>query len=532
MKKYIIILIASLMATTIHAQTLTSQDKREFYQKAYDIIVEYGQLAAMGKEQDKIDLQKYRQLQFSRLFVNQNIMICNDLMVLNDKKTLPVWKYVQDLRQAEEVEVRIMNLQKGEITDGDSVWHVEVMFDKSITIVNSCFSLFDSDEIFGNPFHLKATLAIDKVTGQCLICALEPNGTWNEFPKNYRILQMNESDQRDKKLYINNRRVVFNKYGQVFLHGNSWDSSKDKITYNRGKVEETDLGEECGAKIEVNYQDKFWRIRPNFGLSLSGFNKIGNNGSLSLSDDSEMSYGVDFGYVFKTYSNFKTGFFAGFGFSKNKYSLEWKGSEDCFETDEDEDGDTYIRHYKIWGDKGGIQKYEGNDLTIPIYADLEYEVNYLLSVYTNFGVKLHMPSGKWSAEIDKYETWGVYEKYNNLTIRNCNEDGTLVKNPVTLNDFGIHNDTEVSSIGVDESIYSPKTSLDFLFGAGIRLNLSKSFAFDAGIQYQIGGKNWKSEGKNIFSYTLATGDRVDLLSKAGDIKRGAMRVTASLIYKF
>ena len=89
-------------------------------------------------------------------------------------------------------------------------------------------------------------------------------------------------------------------------------------------------------------------------------------------------------------------------------------------------------------------------------------------------------------------------------------------------------------------------SIHALAGLGLRFNLNKSFAFDAGVQYLTGGKSWKmnSDKKYIFDYTLpfdfdattaeekAQGDKVNLLRQAGGIKAGAFRVTASLIYKF
>ena len=525
MKKYIIIMIASLMATAVQAQNISRQEERQFYQKAHEVIVEYAQSSSL-----KNDQLKYR---FSQLFENQNVIVCNDLMVLSDKKTLPLWKYIQELRKVSETETHVMNLRKGVIEDADSVWTMDVKFDKRISFVNEeeCFSFFDSREVFKEEdYHLIASLAMDKVTGKCYITAIQSDGVWQEFPQDYRILQLSETDGRDLKLDINGQRVRKNMYDQVFLRPG------DVITYNRGPVKETTEDDNCGHIITVSYSDDPWRVKAIAGFSLSGFNKLKSENGITMSDDSEMSYGIEVGYVFKTQGNFKPGIFAGVNFSNNSYTLKTQGNiEDHISVPgvEEEDGDDYNRYYKVWGNGGASQKHSATDLTIPLYVDLEYQFTSLFSVYADLGFKFHMPSGKWSATLDKFETWGKYgDKYDGLVIRNYDDNGNPVDNPVDLNDFGLHNENGSNSIGVDETNYKKSSSVDFMLGLGFRFNVSKLIAVDVGMQYQAGGKNWKSEGSSMFSYTKNSGDRIDLLQKAGDISRGALRLTAGLIFKF
>ena len=121
-----------------------------------------------------------------------------------------------------------------------------------------------------------------------------------------------------------------------------------------------------------------------------------------------------------------------------------------------------------------------------------------------------------STEIGEYRTWGRYPSYGNIEIGKDND--------VILNDFGNHNTIETDEEGATKS-----TAIDGLLGVGLRLNFNKSFAFDAGMQYQIGGKSWKANQGSIFSYSLEGGDKVNLLRT---VDNNSLKVTASLIFKF
>ena len=159
----------------------------------------------------------------------------------------------------------------------------------------------------------------------------------------------------------------------------------------------------------------------------------------------------------------------------------------------------------------------------------------LLSVYADLGVKFQLTSGTWSAYIDDYETFGTFNEYNNVVIK-----GGPNGEKLNLNGFGEWKGREME---VDEEGMEKSMSIHALAGLGLRFNLNKSFAFDAGVQYMTSGKSWKMNGsKGIFDYELpvsattpeekAKGDKVNLMRQTSGLKNGAFRVTASLIYKF
>ena len=557
MKRYIIILFASLMAASAMAQdyetednAITPQQERLCYQKALELMHEYAQSATVSEEDEEFT--------FRRLFASEEVLIANDLMSLSREDKLYLDEYITTLQKAKRVKVVVKDIRKqGKIENTESAWILPIAFEKGISY-SRCGTLFNSADYFGEYYHLVAELAIDKNTGTCKIKSIYTDDAHQTlvFPEQFTVLERTHEDEnkrnykRDDKLTINGRDVsgMWNLYGQVMLHPN------DIIKYNNASIEEDEIANDAcgGRKIHANYSDKSFRIRPNLGFSLSGFNKLDGNSNGLESKDSEMSFGLDFGYVLPSTSKFYVGFFAGVGISMNDLTLTKAAKSDTIfcpaGSNADEDGDEYSRHYKFFG-KGIEQKFSSTEIAIPVYADFEYQFIPMMSVYANLGVRLQTTSDKWKATIGKYETFGTYLGYEGLTI-----DGS-----VNLNGFGVHgkdsgdNKDEMYPIDINKEGMESRFSISAILGAGLRANIGKSFAIDAGVQYLMGGKVWKFTGNNkeIFSYSYklpegdtdtqkdyketykdTLGDRVNLLREVDGIKRSALRITIGLIYKF
>lgn len=507
MKKYIFALIASVMATGSVAQKLTPQEERDFYQKAYNMVNVYAQTSKLSDDRDVS--------QFTDLFKNSSMEICNDLMSLSYKQTLPVAEYIRLLREADMVKVKVSDVQKiGEIEEEDEAWLMSVSLKKRISFVNKCNTLFDSYDFFGHDFVLLMTIAMDKETRECHINELLPDVAIPEFPRDYRVLV--KTDDRDNNLDVNGSYVNF-VMDQKLLRPN------DVLYYRGAKVDEKDMNDQCDHKVFADYSDKSWRVRVGGSFAVSGFNKLGNTSGIETPTNSEMGFGVDIGYVFPSTSHLRFGVFAGIGLSMNNLTMEFTptGNDLGFEAPAtaDEDGNRYTRLYEMLDGKPITQEIKGTDITVPLYVDVEYEFNSIFSIYADAGVKLQTSSGEMTATTGEYKTWGRYPDYQNLEIGKAGD--------VKLNDFGTH-----SAIGVDEEGITKSMSIGGLLGVGLRINLNKAFALDAGVQYQMGGKSLKADNGSIFSYTLDGGDKVNLLRKAGDISHSALKVTASLIYKF
>ena len=519
MKKYIIILITLLMTTGVTAQTMTPQEERAINQKVYQVITDYATYASVNTKQ--------KEERFKYLFKDGNIKITNDLMGLSYEQTLTLDEYVKLLRSVHRLKVSVKNIQKGQITDEGNVWNVPVVMDKSISFVGACGYYFDSQAFFKKDYRVRVILAVDKSSGQCQIIELKSEGERLRFPRSYRVLE--KHDERDEKLTINDNMVSFNDYKQVMLR------SDDVIKYLGGKIDEVTVKDECGHKIHARFSDKAFRIRPNAAFALTDFNKLGGSPDyLSTSKAGEMSFGVDVGYVFPSTGRLQTGVFVGIGMSSNTLTMEMSSNGKTFNSNSDnfdEDGDNYVRHYAIGSDSVGsiTQEMKASDIAIPIYLDLEYRVAPTVSVYGDLGLKFQTSTGKLTGSTSHgYTTWGEYSKYG---IKEMGRYGE-----VELNDFGSH---RAGDIDIDETGVTKSMAIDALIGLGVRLNIGKSIAIDAGIQYQTGTKSWKTDDKktDIAHYSQdgdgkASDKFYNFIRHTDGISHGALKATASLIVKF
>ena len=540
-------MMATMMTMAASAQTMTIEQEREFYQKAYALFGVYSQSASVSDEEEEYT--------FRKLFANGDMQICNDLMSLSRKETLSVDEYITTLQTAKRVKVSVRNIKKdGPVEKGENgVWMLPVVFEKGMYFSKNG-TLFDSYTYFGEYYRLRAVLAMDEASGECYIAALtaDPKYKWLQFPEKFSVLERTSEDvnrrdfKRDNKLTINNRDVRWNLYGQVMLR------EGDVVKYNNSPVdlEVVDTSPISGTKMHAKYNDKLFRVRANMGYSIGGFNKLDGGSGISTPKDNEMSFGIDFGYVFPSTSKFYAGIFAGLGMSMNNLTMELGAQEatgalDINNCKADEDGESYTRHYSLLGN-GVSQEMKATDITVPLYLDLEYQLTPMISIYADLGARLQTSSGKWTANVDGYEVWGGYStnEYGNLEFKG-GENGK----DLNLNGFGTWKDSK--SMEVDETKMTKSMSINILGGAGVRFNLSKEFAFDLGVQYLTGGNSWKNDGndgeeKSIFNYTLpegslgpsvspeekAKGEKVNLLRQASGIKHSALRATASLILKF
>lgn len=544
MKKYIFILIASVMATSAMAQTITPQQEREFYQKVYALFGEYAQSASVSDEDEEYS--------FRKLFANGDLQICNDLMSLSHEEKLSVNDYISTLQGAKRVKVVVRNIKKdGPVEDGGDVWTLPIVFEKSLSYSKSG-TLFNSFDYFDEFYRLRAIVVLNKYGGECYIGSLEadPKYKWLSFPEKFRVLERTREEnnvrnyKRDSKLTVNGREIRWNLYGQMMLHDG------DIVKYNNSKVEleEITTGRDGGTKLRANYNDKSWRIRANLGFSLSGFNKVVDaNRAIETPKNSEMSYGLDIGYVFPSTSKFYVGLFTGVNMSSNKLTMEMAPQSNSSITDiadctADEDGDIYTRQYTLLG-KGVTQELSASNLIVPFYIDFEYQMIPMISVYADLGAKLQMTSGKWSASIDGYETSGKNWRSSNNTPTDYY--GVTIGGDVNLDGFGSWTSRKEFNDIKDEEMEN-KMAINAMAGIGLRLNLSKLFAFDLGAQYVAGSNSWKIKGdkKHIFDYGLpdgyetmnaeqkADGDMVNLMRQTNGIKQNALRISASIIYKF
>lgn len=545
MKKYLIIWVVSMMATVAMAQTLTPQQEQEFFHKAYVVINTYSKSPDFSDDRSRS--------QFIALFENEEVTVFNDLMGLNYEPTLSVKKYVSLLEtKARDVEVSLKNVQKEKVWIEDGIWFMSITFDKGLAFTNECDTHFDSRNFFGEYYRLKMTLVMNGEGSKCCIRDLCIDGDMEPFPQEYRVLHALDRYKRDKELFIIGKGKVFFAEGQKVL------SPSEQLSYRGSRVLEKETETtSCGDKwVYADYEDKSWRLRGGGAFAISDFNRLKNSEGFTFLSNGETAFNLEIGYVSRLSNRLLLGVFAGGGISRNRFSMNYTPTKEELMYDAsnnglaaDLDGEGYKRMYEgiagIGDDGKGImltQNMDAMDFTVPIYLDLEYEFNAKLSLYADLGLKLQTSTGVMSATISDYETWGEYstETYGDLVIRRDeykNNDGYKEKyvgeyldKEYMLNNFGFHS---AGTIDVEEEGVSKSMTIDGLLGLGMRLNLNKSLAIDAGVQYQVGGESWKANAaESIFGYTLEGGDKVNLLRKAGSIHHNALKVAASVIYKF
>lgn len=522
MKRYILVLIASLMAATnSYAQSMTPQEERDFYQKAYALMVEYAQTAAVNNAS--------KAQRFKDLFEGTDVQIYNDLMSLSNKAELSVDEYVTLLNGASTVSVTVKNIRKGQVTDQGDSWQMPLFFEKSVSYVNSCGTYIDSHEYFGCDFSLKAIIVVDKATERCFIRRLtNDSDTRMDFPEDYTVLV--KSDARDDKLTIDGRIVTFNPYDQVLLHPGY------KIKYLGSDVgEEPVEGESCDRKINVNYYDKNFRVKFHTSFALGGFYSLSDAPKDLTSSSSDVNLGLDFGYVFPSTGKLAVGVFAGVGYSSSKLSL---GLDKTYsfskEYESDIDGDTYNRCYDNVSDIK--QTLKAGSLTVPVYVDFEYRLAPVISAYADLGIKLQANmSSTWDADgaATIGEVYGIYPQYHDLRLP---AEGQALD----INGFGTNK--PVNQVGADD--FKMGMGLGGMLGLGIRANIGKSLAAEVGIQYQLGLTNcWKNDGTQfniddntnsapLIQYVNNQEQMQHLLNTTTAMKQSALRLHIGIMYKF
>lgn len=516
MKKYIIILIASVMATAATAQSITPQEERAFYQKVYTLVNEYAQYITVDDEEMKE--------RFLYLFKDENVMVYNDLMSLSFEPTLKVEEYAELLHKASSLSVKVKNLRKGQISDEGTTWTMPIEMEKSISYINTCGTLFDSETFFRKDYKLVATVAVNKQTGRYYFTSITSKDALL-FPQNYKVLE--KADERDNKLTVDGEIVSFNQFGQVVLRPGA------KIKYLGADVDRITDKDACDAVIHAKYNDKSFRVRVHGGFALGGFNKLSGGDNMTASGNGEVSFGVDLGYIFPSTGRLQVGVFAGLGISSNTLEMAYQPTGTSVITGlMDGDGDTYNRYFEMTSGGEITQKMSATNFAIPVYADFEYRVGPELSVYADLGIKAYMAGGSNSATIDKYFVWGEYNKseYGGTLIIGKNDEVLGEKPEVEWEGFG---GPYGGSIDVDEIDVASKTAIDVLLGLGLRYNIGKSIAVDAGVQYLTGSNSWENSAtnKDIFKRENGT-DTVNLLRLTDGIKHSGLKANISLIFKF
>lgn len=490
MKMLLSFLFIASVALNIFAQTLSIEDERIFNESAYRIILSYENSSFLKTKSDK---QRFR-----RLFEKDDILIYNDLLgfveIVSQKgnrieikpvdENVTVKDYLNFLsNQVHNCKFELKNIVKGQPFYKNGEWYITIECDKEISCSTDCGAILSSKEYYGTDHHLYITLHWIPDSDLALISDIRGviNSKKPKLGKSYGILE--HTSKYDELVLCNSEPLRFNSYGQTFIPMNAVMTMKDadvkmKIRKDscilKSKYPDLYRNEEGCRFMHISYGPRRFRARPFVDFSAgNSYNHVEATTGFNANRSSSFEMGVDFGYTVISKPQFKLSTFIGTGVEKSKIKMSLANQvySTSVSGDADIDYDSYIRNYSI-SDLSNILKII--DLTIPVYADVEYQVVNRWSIFGDMGVRIYLNmKAEYSSISGTYTTSGLYPQYGNLII------------DYTSNINGFVDSKKIDDVKVQKTqLNLSKLSLDAFAQLGVRYKVTSSLYIDIGAKYQ------------------------------------------------
>ncbi len=548
--KYIICSLSLICFGTSFAQDLSWGEKRRFRLCVYTAMENYEMYSSLFDD-------NYR-AGFASLFQYDDMEIYNDLLGVSTDATLTVSEYITAVeKKADNVNVRIRNINVGEFYWTDNHWQVDVKFDKEMQYFNAGGLLLSSKLYYDADYSMSATFVLDSEEdedGESVFTArfVSLNGEMKSekapLPENYFAVSRSKIkdktggemlDPRDLDAAWNGNKLHFMEFSELNYAFVPESIDKVKFTYPRDNDISVKYLPVSGYKdlYYLKYKPTHWRTKLQYEFSLLDHYNIKLTNDRIKTGSSSHEFGIDFGYVFPSASIFKTGLFLGVGAAMNKFNMELESSDYVVSTNgkADIDGDRYYRYYSLRNIK---QEFSTIDLVVPLYLEFDIRFSKWISMYMDLGAKayLNMVSNvdSYSAE---YSTYGVYQDYDNLVL-----DEKSGINGFTNN--GVLDETDLINP------FKPQMfSIDAFGSIGFRATLAKMLQLTCGVSYQYGLNNYVvpaaeeqqlkfdsdvSLDKAFVNYT-ASNDKENvrnMVDAATSFRRQSLKLNVGLILKF
>ena len=473
--------------------------------------------------------------EFTRLFVNDEAKVYNDLLGLSTERTLTVEKYAKTLGGSG-VKNTIVTISGITFHDDpykeNGKWKVDVAFNKRMSYYDDCGIYYNSYDFYHADYNLIATLQYDVVDSECRIESIKGSvDGYEELPEQYFVFK--QTDERDRNLFYRRNPLRFNSGNQAVVEGEfdpmAFSHANPKVRRLYPEIDECNI---ATMGYGVTKTSSFL-LRPHFDLGLGGLS-IDGNSDISTSSSS-FGFGVDFGLPLVESGSVKLSAFAGIGVNMSTIELDYGQKDLNVENVTDLDGDSYTRKYE----KLSInQKMKLTELAVPLYLDAEFNLSSGFSLYGDVGVRFNFNMSK-SVDLNSFNVDKIYGKYG------PEYGGIELKYDWGYEGFYDKVNSEKSlKYAMKDSLSGVSgMTLDVIGGAGLRYNIPNTpLAIDLGLKFQLGlSEMVKAEGslselkieyKSNDEHTGGTEHVNSLTDMLTSVKRNALALNIGLVFKF
>lgn len=195
MKRLYIILYVVIMFLPFPAgaQSLSNAERRHINSKVLSHLEKYERLSSLYDE-ESVEFYK-------ALFVSEDAsVLCDMIGAESYLNTVSVAEYARTMTEyASNITVVIKDVAKGNMRYDGGLWHIPILFLKSVSYIDNGGYAFSTEEYHGNDFDMTMMLRYDPETDACLIESVTGKlETDRDFPKG-RFFIVNEGDKYSER---------------------------------------------------------------------------------------------------------------------------------------------------------------------------------------------------------------------------------------------------------------------------------------------------------------------------------------------
>lgn len=498
MKRLYIILYVVIMFLPFPAgaQSLSNAERRHINSKVLSHLEEYERLSSLYDE-ESVEFYK-------ALFVSEDAsVLCDMIGAESYLNTVSVAEYARTMTEyASNITVVIKDVAKGNMRYDGGLWHIPILFLKSVSYIDNGGYAFSTEEYHGNDFDMTMMLRYDPETDACLIESVTGKlETDRDFPKG-RFFIVNEGDkysERDMRhfstLKVDGKDVVYNEFGQAILP--SGDPYVDDFDVEVG-VDTVFQGFNYDV-VTFRFNPRKGRIKLRYSYAPLYAYKVTAPKNVK-SNSAAMELSLDFGKTVRCGQSSKMGFYAGIGVSASRLEL-WNENKISYQyTQYKYDFSSklfapFTVKYDIAAD-AVRETVDYIDFVVPLYFELEHRLGKHVMLSWDLGFKAY-------AYMDKLANGNYEIAYSSnidgtMTKRNMQNPGVIEAVPyaktglLKIKDFATLDVSAFAAIGLDINMYRRKTY--FMLRAGYEYGFM-GLLMDGKDAYSVSGTPYFEDGK-------------------------------------